>query len=119
MGQTLRQIRHARGKSLAVVAGLAGISTSYLSRLESGERALDRRSLILALAKALEVAPSEITRGAVGVSGELAEDRSLGDVRLSLLSVSMGEPGGDITPTEVLRARATRLLEARDCCMIR
>ncbi len=116
MGQTLRQIRHARGKSLAVVAGLAGISTSYLSRLESGERALDRRSLILALAKALEVAPSEITRGAVGVSGELDEDRSLGDVRLSLLSVSMGEPGGDITPTEALKARTTSLLEAQRQC---
>lgn len=61
IGRTLRQIRLTRGKSLSVIAGLAGISPSYLSRLESGERALDRRSLIVSLANALEVAPSEIT----------------------------------------------------------
>ncbi|WP_312860923.1 helix-turn-helix domain-containing protein [Amycolatopsis endophytica] len=58
-GSTLRRIRHARGKSLAVVAGLTGISPSYLSRLESGDRALDRRSLIVALAGALDVAPGD------------------------------------------------------------
>lgn len=60
-GRRLRQIRHARGKSLSAVAGLAGITPSYLSRLESGARALDRRSLIVALATAPEVAPSELT----------------------------------------------------------
>ncbi|WP_329792277.1 helix-turn-helix transcriptional regulator [Lentzea sp. DG1S-22] len=64
IGHRLRQLRNARRKSLAVVAGRAGISISYLSRLESGERALDRRSLIVALADALEVAPSEITGAA-------------------------------------------------------
>lgn len=116
MGRALRRIRHARGKSLAVVAGLAGISTSYLSRLESGERALDRRSLIIALANALEVAPSEITRNAVGVSGELEEDRSLGDVRLSLLQASIGEPGGEIVPVDVLISRAKDILEAQRRC---
>ena len=62
IGRRLREVRLARRKSLAVVAGRAGISPSYLSRLESGERALDRRSLIVALANALEIAPSELTR---------------------------------------------------------
>lgn len=57
-GRVLRQIRHARGKSLETIAGLAGISASHLSRLESGERALDRRSRIVALANALEVSPA-------------------------------------------------------------
>ncbi|MDA3646301.1 helix-turn-helix domain-containing protein [Saccharopolyspora indica] len=33
IGKRLREIRRARGKSLTVIAGLAGISTSYLSRL--------------------------------------------------------------------------------------
>ncbi|MGY2061646.1 helix-turn-helix domain-containing protein, partial [Nocardia gipuzkoensis] len=116
MGQALRQIRKARGKTLAVVAGRAGISESYLSRLESGERALDRRSLIFALADALEVAPSEITRTAVGFSGDLEEDRSLGDVRLALLAVSMGEPGGEVVPADVLKARAVPVLEAQRQC---
>jgi transcriptional regulator with XRE-family HTH domain len=35
IGQRLREIRHWRGKTLRVVAELAGISESYLSRLAS------------------------------------------------------------------------------------
>jgi transcriptional regulator with XRE-family HTH domain len=65
----LRTIRRARGKSLAVVAGLAGISPSYLSRLESGQRALERRSLIVALAAALDVAPSELSGSLLAIPG--------------------------------------------------
>lgn len=42
IGRRVRQIRNVRRKSLAVVAGLAGISTGHLSRIERGERALDR-----------------------------------------------------------------------------
>jgi transcriptional regulator with XRE-family HTH domain len=57
IGRKLRQVRHARGKSLAVIAGLAGISTQYLSMIERGERAVDRRSLIVKLANALESHP--------------------------------------------------------------
>lgn len=116
MGRKLRQIRHARGKSLTVIAGLAGISPSYLSRLENGERALDRRSLIVALANALEVAPTEITSVGATTPGELEEDRSLNAVRLALVSVAMGEPRGEILPAEVLSARVTDVLTAqRDC----
>lgn len=116
IGRALRQIRLARGKSLAVIAGLAGISPSYLSRLESGDRALDRRSLIVALANALEVAPSEITGSAITTAGELEEDRSLNEVRLALLSVSMADPRGEVLPVEVLTPRVTEILTAqRDC----
>lgn len=61
IGRRLREIRHWRDKPLRVVAELAGISESYLSRLEHGKRQLDRRSLLESLAAALRVAPSEIT----------------------------------------------------------
>jgi hypothetical protein len=44
IGRRLRQIRRARGKSLRVVAGLAGMSKSHLDRIERGERALDSRA---------------------------------------------------------------------------
>jgi transcriptional regulator with XRE-family HTH domain len=116
IGRRLRQIRHARAKSRSVVAGLAGISTSYLSMLERGERALDRRSLIVALADALEVAPTEITGVGVTTPGEVAEDRSLNDVRLALVAVAMDEPRGQVMPVEALAARVTAILEAqRDC----
>jgi transcriptional regulator with XRE-family HTH domain len=116
IGRRLRQIRQARRKSLAVIAGRAGISTGYLSRLESGDRALDRRSLIVKLADALEVAPSEITGSAISTPGELDEDRSLNDVRLALLAVSMGEPRGQVATVDALNSRVTEILNAqRDC----
>jgi transcriptional regulator with XRE-family HTH domain len=41
IGARLRQIRRARDKSLRVIAGLAGMSTTHLWRIERGERALD------------------------------------------------------------------------------
>ncbi len=54
IGWRLHQIR----KSLRVVAGLAGMSTTQLWRIEHGERALDSLSEIVALANALQIAPS-------------------------------------------------------------
>lgn len=116
IGRRLRQIRHAQRKSLAVIAGRAGISTSYLSRLESGERALDRRSLIVALANALEVAPSEITGAALSMPGHLEEDRSLNAVRLALLAVSMNAPLGVVVPADVLETRVSVLMDAQRTC---
>ena len=59
--QRLREIRKWRGKSLRVVAELAGVTESYLRRLELGQRPLDSRSKLEALAAAFQVAPSEIT----------------------------------------------------------
>ncbi|MCK2243933.1 MULTISPECIES: helix-turn-helix transcriptional regulator [unclassified Crossiella] len=117
IGRRLRQIRHARGKSLAVIAGMAGISAAHLSRLENGERALDRRSLIVKLAEALEVAPGELTLSPVAIApGELAEDRFLNAVRLAMLAVSMNQAGGQVVPPAVLSARVDEVLTAqRDC----
>lgn len=113
-GRQLRQIRLARGKSLTVIAGLAGISASYLSRLESGDRALDRRSLIAALANALDVSPSEITGAALSQPGDRDDDVALGEVRRALLSITMGEPRGQIQPAEQLRARVVDLVAAQN-----
>ncbi len=43
IGRRARTIRRRRGLSLDVAAGLAGISKSYLSRLETGDRQFERR----------------------------------------------------------------------------
>ncbi len=110
IGHKLRQIRQARGKSLAVIAGLAGISPSYLSRLESGQRVLDRRSLIIALAKALEVAPSELTGTSFAAPREDGHDLALDAIRKTLLEVSLGQPGGAAQPADQLRARVMTML---------
>ncbi len=53
IGRRLRQIHRARRKSLRVVAGLAGISSSHLHRIETELRPLYSLMLILALADTL------------------------------------------------------------------
>lgn len=61
IGRRLRELRVWRGLSLRATAELAGLSAGYLSRIERGERPVDRRSTLEALAAALRVAPSELT----------------------------------------------------------
>ena len=56
-GRRLRQLRRRRGKSLDVIAGLAGISRTYLGKVELGVRSVCRLPLIARLAVALEVPP--------------------------------------------------------------
>lgn len=61
IGGRTRFIRERRGLSLDVAAGLAGISKSYLSKLEIGQRRFIRRGLIEDLAQALSCAPADLT----------------------------------------------------------
>ncbi len=116
MGRRVRQIRTAQGKSLAVVAGLAGISDGHLSRIERGERALDRRSLIIALANALQVAPRELTRLPVPTPANGHTDSTVEAVRLALMAVTNDLPGGEVLAAEVLRARVTATVDALCRC---
>lgn len=99
IGRRLREIRYWRKKSLRVIAELAGISESYLSRLERGERPMDRRSTLEALAAALEVAPSELTG-----AHELISAEGMGEVhaavvalRIALADNALDDPAGEPT----------------------
>ena len=109
IGRRVRQVRYARGKSLRVVAGLAGISKSHLSRIERGEHALDSRSEIVALANALQIAPSELTALPVPAPGNGGTDASIAGVRLALMAVSRDRPGGQVVSVEELRERASAI----------
>ena len=51
IGARLRTLRRWRGMTQTQVAGLAGLSPSFLSMVETGQRPLDRRSHIAALAE--------------------------------------------------------------------
>jgi hypothetical protein len=61
IGRHIRRIRHARNKSLRVIAGLAGMGKSTLHRIEHGQRDLTL-SEIVALANALKIDPSTLIR---------------------------------------------------------
>lgn len=112
IGRRVRQVRQARRKSLRVAAGLAGISASHLSRIENGERALGRRSQIVALANALQIAPSELTSLPILAPGNGETDAAIAALRLALMAASHGLPDGQVLPAEALRARVTATIDA-------
>lgn len=116
IGARLRQIRHARRKSLRVIAGLAGMSAATLSRIENGQRALDSRSEIVALANALQVAPSELVKLPVSAPVNGEEETAVKAVRRALIAVSRDDPAGQVVPVEVLRTRVETLTAARRQC---
>jgi transcriptional regulator with XRE-family HTH domain len=115
IGRRVRQVRHSRGKSLRVVAGLAGMSRSQLSRIERGERFLDSRSQTVALANALGIAPSELTRLPEPTPGN-GEGEAVKAVRRALIAVTRDDPAGQVVPAEVLRSRVGAVLAAQRQC---
>jgi transcriptional regulator with XRE-family HTH domain len=99
IGQRLRKIRLWRDKTLKVVAELAGITESYLSLIERGLRPLNSRSLVEALAAALEVAPGELTG-----AHELTSAKGMGEahaavvaLRVALADNALDDPAGDLS----------------------
>ncbi|HET9256185.1 MAG TPA: helix-turn-helix transcriptional regulator [Pseudonocardiaceae bacterium] len=119
IGRRLRQIRNARNKTLVVVAGLAGMSKSHLQRIETGEIALDRRSEIVALARALEVAPSELTSMPMPAPANGHQDTATIEIRHVLQAVIVRAVNGQVQTTEQLSARVRAIGELRQRCAYR
>ncbi|MGH3870743.1 MAG: helix-turn-helix domain-containing protein [Pseudonocardiaceae bacterium] len=115
IGTRLRQIRNSRGKSLDVIAGLAGISRASLSRIERGERALDSRSETVALANALQISPADLTRLPVPAPGN-GENAAVKAIRRALIAISRDEPGGQVVAPDALRIRVEVLVAAKTEC---
>jgi transcriptional regulator with XRE-family HTH domain len=112
IGHRLKRIRQSRKMSLRTVAGLAGISAGHLSRIERGERALDRRSVTVGLARALKISPSELTALPVPAPADGNSDASISAVRHALMAVSAGQPEGQVQPVDQLAHRAAHVDKA-------
>jgi transcriptional regulator with XRE-family HTH domain len=84
IGARARKIRRRRGLSLDVVAGLAGISKSYLGMLEHGQRGFNRRGLLDDLAAALGCSLVDLT----GQPCQLP-DRATADALATLPGISL------------------------------
>lgn len=69
LGQQLRQLRQARGKSLAEVAAASGISIALLSQIERGLKSISV-STLNAIAKDLGVAAQMLVRESANVGSE-------------------------------------------------
>ena len=116
IGARLRQIRNSRKKGLRVIADLAGMSKSKLSLIERGEIALDSISDIVALANALQIAPSELMRLPVPAPANGETDSAVEAVRSARMAVGRNRPGGQVVPLDALRARVMAMLGAHYRC---
>ncbi|MGH3793010.1 MAG: helix-turn-helix domain-containing protein [Pseudonocardiaceae bacterium] len=116
IGARLRQTRKRRDKPLVVIAGLAGMSKSKLDRIERGEIALDKLSDIVALANALEMAPSDLMRLPAPAPANGHTDSTVEAVRLALDAIDTDRPGGVVLPVAVLRDQVTQIHAQRLAC---
>ncbi|MBV9031371.1 MAG: helix-turn-helix domain-containing protein [Pseudonocardiales bacterium] len=104
IGARARMIRRRRGRSLTVVAGLAGITKQYLSQLELGQRGFNRRGLVEDLANALGCSVVDLL-GQTYAQSDLTESvvASLADIRIALNDYCLDEkPVASPRPLEAL-----------------
>jgi len=107
IGRRLREIRSWRGLSLTVAAELAGLSKGYLSRIERGERPVQRRATLESLAWALQVAPSEITGQPYPPSNqtEAVGHCAVPMLRAVLRDIELGVPVTEVPPRPLAALR--------------
>jgi transcriptional regulator with XRE-family HTH domain len=93
IGAAIRRLRKWRGLSLEQLAGLAGLSKGYLSKIENGHKAIDKRSTLVAIARALRVSLWDITGDGLEIRDPRA-DIVVPAIREALLSTDLdgGEP---------------------------
>ncbi|MGH4025195.1 MAG: helix-turn-helix domain-containing protein [Pseudonocardiaceae bacterium] len=115
IGWALWRVRDARGKSLRVVAELAGMSKDTLNRIERGLRS-PTLAEVRALAKALQVSVSELTRLPVPAPANGHTDSIIAAIDLALMVAGDDAPGGQVLPVEQLRARVTAMVDALCRC---
>jgi transcriptional regulator with XRE-family HTH domain len=112
IGQRVRSWRRYRGLSLAECAGLAGISTSYLSMIERGERPLDKLSKRAAIAEALGISVADLS-GMPHPPTDAAQKRAhatVARVRLALLdTAALAEPGRTLDESKAAVRHAEQL----------
>lgn len=112
IGARLRALRRWRGLTLAELSGLAGLSKSFLSMAERGQRALDRRSHISALAAALRVSETELVGGPHLSADPVqsAPHATIPAIRAALLTNTFTSPAADhARPLSELVAETVRI----------
>lgn len=97
IGARLRTLRRWRGKTQVELAGLAGLSPSFVSMVENGQRPLDRRSHIAALASALQVSETDLVGGPHLTPDPLQSDPHMGipALRVALQTNTLSDPAVD------------------------
>jgi transcriptional regulator with XRE-family HTH domain len=98
VGARIKVLRKWRRMTQQTVAELAEFSQPFLSQVERGQMALDRRSHIAGLARALNVSEADIIGGPhlSGDPAQLDAYASIPALRMALQSSSIGRPAIDM-----------------------
>jgi transcriptional regulator with XRE-family HTH domain len=100
IGARLRILRRWRGMTQVELAGLAGLSPSFMSMVETGQRPLDRRSHIGAVASALRVSEADLVGGP-----HLSQDRQQSDPHMTIPALREALQTNKLNVPSVDRAR--------------
>lgn len=115
IGHRIRLARERRGKSLRVVAGLAGMHYSTWCRIEHGERLITIPELY-AMADALQVPLADLTRLPFPAPANGHTDFNTDAIRYALDAIESGNPDGIILPFEALRDQVGMIHQQRRDC---
>jgi transcriptional regulator with XRE-family HTH domain len=112
IGTRIRYWRRRRsGMTQAVLAGLAGVSQSYISHVEAGRKGIERRSTLVAIANALQVSVADLL-GQPGDPTDPAKATAAAAVpaiRVALLEIEEGERRRPTMAADQLAAGMSRL----------
>jgi transcriptional regulator with XRE-family HTH domain len=97
--------------SQQLLADRAGLSQAYVSQIESGKRAIERRSTLADLAEALQVSVAELTGSADPT--DPAKERAVVAVPAIREALVLREAGERTDPTSAGSVRSAMLAEAR------
>src|SRR6266550_669984 len=107
--------RRRSGMTQAVLAGLAGVSQSYISHVESGRKGIERRSTLVAIAGALQVSVADLL-DQPGEPTDPAYQRASAAVpalRVALAEIVEGEVDPPIRGPEQMDAALDQLSQLR------
>ena len=99
-GTRLRRLRRSQGMSQGRLAGLSGLSKSFISMVETGQRSLDRRRDVARIAAALRVSETDLTGGP-----HLTADRDQAEPHYGIPALRVALTTASLTAPAVDRAR--------------